>query len=35
MKAVVFVPDCCSRGQIVADRVKLSMGARAELDKYL
>ena len=35
MKAVIFVPDCCERGRIVADKVKLSMGSRAELDKYL
>jgi hypothetical protein len=35
MKAVIFVPDCCERGRIVADKAKLPMGVRAELDKYL
>ncbi|MFZ8857897.1 MAG: hypothetical protein ACO2O1_06620 [Candidatus Caldarchaeales archaeon] len=35
MKAVVFVPDCCSRGRVVADKAKLSVGVRAELDRYL
>jgi hypothetical protein len=35
MRAVVFVPDCCERGQFVADKAKLSVGVRAELDRYL
>jgi hypothetical protein len=35
MKAVIFVPDCCERGRVVADKAKLSVGVRAELDKYL
>jgi hypothetical protein len=35
MKAVVFVPDCCERGRVVADKAKLSVGVRAELDRYL
>jgi len=35
MRAVIFVPDCCERGRIFADKVKMSVGVRAELDKYL
>jgi len=35
MRAVIFVPDCCERGRVVADKAKLSMGIRAELDKHL
>jgi len=35
MRAVVFIPDCCGRGRLAADSIKLSVGARAVLDRYL
>jgi hypothetical protein len=35
MRAVVFIPDCCGRGRLVADLLKLSVGMRAALDSYL
>jgi hypothetical protein len=35
MRAVIFIPTCCERVRFVADLLKLSMAARAELDKYL
>jgi hypothetical protein len=34
MKAVVFIPDCCSRARLAADAAKLSMSVRAVLDRY-
>jgi len=35
MRAVIFVPDCCGRARLVADLLKLSVGARAVLDRYM
>jgi hypothetical protein len=35
MRAVVFIPDCCGRGRLAADSIKLPMNVRAVLDKYL
>ena len=34
MKAVVFIPDCCSRARAAADVLKLPVSARAVLDEY-
>jgi hypothetical protein len=35
MRAVVFIPDCCGRAKLVADLIKLPVGAKAMLDKHL
>jgi hypothetical protein len=35
MKAVVFIPDCCSRARLAADVARLSVNVRTALDNYL
>jgi hypothetical protein len=35
MRAVVFIPDCCGRGRLVAEEGRFAMGVKALLDKYL
>jgi hypothetical protein len=35
MRAVVFIPDCCSRARLVADMFRLGVGLRTALDSHL
>jgi hypothetical protein len=35
MKAVIFIPDCCSRAKLLAETLKLPMSVKMKLDEYM